>query len=92
MKYVMFAALSLFSLFASAATTHNGALETGPDAKVPVVQYDYSQKLDVAKVISITSASSNECEAVKSNMVYVDSQGVRHNLQYLRLNDGCADS
>ncbi|MCD5994118.1 DUF2790 domain-containing protein [Pseudomonas sp. CDFA 602] len=87
MKYVMFATLSMFSLFASAATSVANA-----DSTTPVVEYNYSQNLDIAKVISLTSASSNECEPVKAHMIYLDSQGVRHNLEYLRLSDICATS
>jgi hypothetical protein len=92
MKYAMFAALSMFSLFASAAEINLPAETAAASQSVPAVQYDYSQKLDIAHVINISTASSVECEPVKSNMIYVDSHGVRHNLEYMRLSDSCADS
>lgn len=92
MKYAMFAALSMFSLFASAAEISLPVGTAATNQSVPVEHYDYSQKLDIAHVINISTASSVECEPVKSNMIYVDSHGVRHNLEYMRLSDSCADS
>jgi len=67
MKYVAFAALSLFSVFASAnelSTDHKG--------------------LDVAKVVSVKTAQDPEKVdgLVKTQMTYVDSAGVSHNLEY----------
>ncbi len=87
MKYALFAALSLFSALASA----NGPASSATDSVPAAVEYDYSQHLDIAKVISITSAdnTATECGPVESHMIYLDSQGVTHNLQYTRLGDGC---
>jgi hypothetical protein len=87
MKYALFAALSIFSAFASANSTVNAS-----DASVPTaVEYNYSQHLDIAKVVSMTSANdtATECGPVEAHMVYVDSKGVTHNLEYTRLGDGC---
>ncbi|MFK3798835.1 DUF2790 domain-containing protein [Pseudomonas sp. NPDC088444] len=86
MKYALFAALSIFSAFASANQAVNADA-----AAPPAVEYTYSQHLDIAKVISMTSASdvSTACGPVESHMVYVDSKGVTHNLEYTRLGDGC---
>ncbi|WP_268800946.1 DUF2790 domain-containing protein [Pseudomonas huanghezhanensis] len=88
MKYPTFIALSLFSTFASA----NGAVDTARAQPVPeAVAYTYSQTLDIAKVIDITTAAdvATACGPVESHMVYLDSKGVKHNLEYTRLGDGC---
>lgn len=78
MKYVLFAALSLFSVLASA--------NDQPDAQ----QYNYAQHLDVAKVLSIDTPESDLCEPVTASMVYLDSHGVEHELHYQRLSDVCS--
>ncbi|WP_065835693.1 DUF2790 domain-containing protein [Pseudomonas syringae] len=86
--YAMFAALSLFSVFASAngqVPNANNAAQQTPQA----VQYNYSQHLDIAKVIQITPANDNICGQVDAHMIYLDSQGVRHNLEYTREGNGC---
>lgn len=88
MKYVMFAILSMFSVFASA----NGNVSTTDAQTVPqAVEYNYSQTLDVAKVIDMTTASdaATECGPVEAHMIYIDHKGVTHNLEYTRLGDGC---
>lgn len=87
MKYALFAALSIFSAFASA----NGTTNAAPESVPPAVEYNYSQHLDIAKVISMTSDSnvSTACGPVESHMVYVDSKGVTHNMAYTRLGEGC---
>jgi hypothetical protein len=88
MKYITFAALSLFSLMASAADT---TASSAPQTTVQSEEYDYSQDLDIAKVVRLTSTadSATECGLVEAHMVYVDSKGVTHNLKYSRLGDGC---
>ena len=88
MKYVMFAALSMFSVFASANSSVNAAsAQPVPQA----VEYSYGQKLDIAKVIDVSSAndSSNTCSPVQVHMIYLDSKGVTHNLEYTRMSDSC---
>ncbi|MGY2290582.1 DUF2790 domain-containing protein [Pseudomonas sp. SDO528_S397] len=87
MRYPFIALLSLFSTlaFASGETPASEANASAPDSQT----YDYSQDLDIAKVVRVTSDASNTCGQVKGHMVYVDSQGVRHELQYLRLGDAC---
>ncbi len=87
MKYVLFAALSMFSIFASASETPAAA---GTQSEV----YNYSQNLDIAKVISISSVNpgASECGPELAHMVYVDSKGVRHDLQYTRMGENCEQS
>ena len=88
MKSILFAALSLFSVMAVAADT---VPATAPQTSAQSEEYDYSQDLDIAKVVRLRSATntSTECGPVIAHMVYVDSKGVTHNLQYTRLGDGC---
>jgi len=87
MKYAAFAALSMFSLFASAN-------EAPVAASVQSEVYNYSQNLDIAEVISISSVNPNsaECGPELAHMVYVDSKGVRHDLQYTRMGENCEQS
>lgn len=88
MKTIMFAALSLFSVMACAADT---LPSTSPQTNSQSEEYDYSQDLDIAKVVRLSSQANTatECGPVIAHMVYVDSKGVTHNLQYTRLGDGC---
>jgi hypothetical protein len=87
MKYALFAALSMFSLFASA---HDNVDHTSP-VSAQSDQYDYTQDLDIAKVVRISNSTntSNACGPVKAQMEYVDSKGVPHKLEYTRLGDTC---
>ncbi len=87
MKYVVLAALSMFSIFASAS-------EAPATADTQSEVYNYSQDLDIAKVISISNVdpSANECGPELAHMVYVDSKGVRHDLQYTRMGENCEQS
>jgi hypothetical protein len=46
---------------------------------------------DIAKVISVTDTQSS-CGVVPATMVYEDSQGVRHHMDYRVMGDGCHDN
>lgn len=84
MRYLFIAVLSLLSTFAAA----QGNPAAG--ATTPVNQVDdYSEDLDIAKAVRNTNAASTTCGPVKGHVVYVDSQGVRHELDYVRLGDAC---
>jgi hypothetical protein len=85
MRYVLIAAvLSLFSTVAAAQDAPS------PGANAPATQADdYSEDLDIAKAVRNTSAASTACGPVKGHVVYVDSQGVRHELDYVRVGDAC---
>lgn len=52
--------------------------------------YDYSMDLDIARVIKITEIP-NVCEVVpmQMQMVYEDSHGQRHVLEYSVMGRGC---
>lgn len=82
-KIAIFAALSMFSVFASA----QGPVSKAPQVP-PAVPYTYSQDLDIAKVIKVTSAEGNSCGPVQANMLYLDSKGVEHNMKYTRISAG----
>lgn len=86
MKYALFAALSMFSVLAAAAQPASAA----PASPAPAtVQYDYKQNLDIAKVVSIKADDPDTCGITNANMVYIDSKGVTHSLEYTRLGNGC---
>jgi hypothetical protein len=87
MRYLLIAVLSLFSTLA-AAQGDTSAPNTSAAAPASEA-YDYSQDLDIAKVVRVTSGSSTECGPVKGHVVYVDSHGVRHELDYMRLGNAC---
>lgn len=40
-------------------------------------------------MVRVSTESSTECGPVKGHMVYIDSHGVRHELDYMRLGDAC---
>ncbi len=87
MKYLIFAALSVLSLCASAGDNLQAAGSTATQE----AQYDYAQDLDIAKVIRVSNAANTdtECGPVKAQMEYVDSKGVTHKIEYTRLGNGC---
>ncbi len=54
-----------------------------------VEQYTYSSHPDIQKVISM-SETPDVCEVVPARMVYEDSQGVRHTMEYRVMGNGCS--
>ncbi|WP_248749690.1 DUF2790 domain-containing protein [Pseudomonas sp. MWU15-20650] len=87
MRYLLIAVLSLFSALASAQGNPN------PGANTSVNQADdYAEDLDIAKAVRSANAASTTCGPVKGHVVYVDSQGVRHELDYVRMGDACPHS
>lgn len=58
--------------------------------QIPVEQYNYSQQLDIARVISMSEVP-NVCEVVPARMTYEDSQGHRHILEYRVMGNGCSN-
>ncbi|WP_339514282.1 DUF2790 domain-containing protein [Pseudomonas sp. RL_15y_Pfl2_60] len=82
MKATTALAAILFSLAPAAFANQN-------HEDIQPVQYEYGNKLDVAKVISLTDVSELR-GVVPVIMVYQDSQGKVHKLQFLQL--GGADS
>lgn len=58
--------------------------------QIQVEQYNYSQQLDIAHVISMSEVP-NVCEVVPARMTYEDSQGHRHILEYRVMGNGCSN-
>jgi hypothetical protein len=77
-------ALCGFSAFAMADENTNQAATQN----IPVEQYTYGTHLDIAKVISMTEIP-DVCHVVPARMVYQDSKGVEHILQYQVMGNGC---
>ncbi|WLI49849.1 DUF2790 domain-containing protein [Pseudomonas sp. FP833] len=88
MKALLVMALS--SLCANAALADEAPTELAGQ-KAPIVEdYTYSTKLDVAKVLSM-STIPEVCEVVPVKMEYEDSQGQRHILNYKVMGNGCSN-
>jgi len=87
----MKAALMFFALMSfGAAAMAADPINVTADPNVPVVEYTYGTHLDVAKVISI-SEIPDVCEVVPARMVYEDSKGAEHILEYRVMGNGCAN-
>lgn len=88
MKYLAFAALSLFSVFASANELSTTQASAQPLSQTE--QYNRHKGLDVAKVTSVTTAHDPEKfdGLVKTDLTYIDSKGVTHNLEYTTMGYG----
>ena len=86
MKALLVLALSSVCLTAMAEEVNTQAAHPQP----AVEQYSYSSELDIAKVISM-SEIPNVCEVVPAQMVYEDSQGMKHTLEYRVMGNGCSN-
>lgn len=88
MKATQFGAACLLAAIASFGSF---AAQAADD--VPVVQYQYGQKLDVSKVLAIheDSATPFDCGVVNARMDYLDSNGQPHSLSYLKYATNCND-
>ncbi len=80
--------LALGSIGAHAHADGRGA--TANPGKIPVETYSYSTKLDIKRVISMSEPAS-ECAPVPVQMMYEDSSGKRHILEYLIMGTGCSN-
>lgn len=52
--------------------------------------YKYGTKLDIAKVLSISTPKTHSCKPVDQVMTYVDSAGKVQVLKYRALSDACS--
>ncbi|WP_033045984.1 MULTISPECIES: DUF2790 domain-containing protein [Pseudomonas] len=68
----------------------NAYADTTNTSSTPIETYNYSTKLDIEHVISITEPA-NECAPVPVQMTYEDSHGQRHVLQYQTMGTGCSN-
>ncbi|MFF7709255.1 DUF2790 domain-containing protein [Pseudomonas sp. NPDC007930] len=75
-----FAIAALTAVFATGAYAADGASRSL--ANIPTEQYHYGMNLDVQRIISKTDVS-NKTGTVPVTMVYEDSHGQVHKLQYL---------
>ncbi|MGV8919238.1 MAG: DUF2790 domain-containing protein [Pseudomonas sp.] len=78
MKYLIFGALSMAAMYASAGENVNVAQQNLPDE-----HYHYSDHLDIAKVVTDTVDDPTAQGVVTAHLVYLDSKGVEHKLAYL---------
>ncbi|WP_397453053.1 DUF2790 domain-containing protein [Pseudomonas sp. NA-150] len=69
------------AMAAGSDTAHNAAV-----AKVD--NYMYGSHLDISKVLSV-SAPAISCGVVPEQMIYLDSMGSKHELDYQVVGDGC---
>ncbi|WP_338648549.1 DUF2790 domain-containing protein [Pseudomonas sp. ML2-2023-3] len=80
---------TLIALFLAGFATLAVAGETSAVQPSTVESYSYGTKLDIARVISL-STIPDVCEVVPATMIYEDSQGQRHTLEYKAMGDGCS--
>jgi hypothetical protein len=80
---------NLIALVLAGFATLAVAGETSSVQQPVTEQYSYGTKLDIARVISL-STIPDVCEVVPATMTYEDSQGQRHTLEYQAMGDGCS--
>jgi hypothetical protein len=69
------------AMAAGADTAHNATV-----AKVD--NYMYGAHLDISKVLSVSTPATS-CGVVPEQMIYLDSTGSKHELDYQVVGDGC---
>ncbi|MDE1168991.1 MAG: DUF2790 domain-containing protein [Pseudomonas sp.] len=83
-------ALLVLALSTVCATAMADEVTTDAAQSTPVEYYNYSQHLDIAKVVSMTEIP-NVCEVVPARMTYLDSTGQKHILEYKVMGNGCSN-
>lgn len=84
-------ALIVLALSSLCATAMADDLATdAANQQAPVEAYTYSSHPDIHKVIS-TSTIPDVCEVVPAQMVYEDSHGARHIMEYRVMGNGCSN-
>lgn len=89
MKASLLLLLACVSTVSMANDKHDEAAQQQP----AVENYNYSMKLDIAKVISVSddqAACSQDPVPVRMN--YLDSAGASHTLEYLTPGTGCSNN
>lgn len=81
---------SLFALTASACLLATGGLQPALADQTKVEHYEYGAHLDIAKVISMEPVPT-VCKVVPLHMLYEDSHGQQHMLEYEVMGNGCVD-
>lgn len=85
--------LTMVGLVLSAALTYAAtalASESADTVAVPEVPYSYKMNLDVAKVISLETPHTDNCEIVQSKMTYLDNNDTLRIITYRKHSDACA--
>lgn len=60
-------------------------------ASESVAVYHYGMPLDIDQVLTMSEPDTRLCDVVQASMVYLDSAGQQHTLQYLKLAQACSD-
>ncbi|AIG01648.1 topoisomerase II [Pseudomonas fluorescens] len=60
--------------------------------KIPISNYTYGMKLDIARVVSMEEPDTRTCEVVKAKMTYVDTQGIVKAITYKKHAEICISS
>lgn len=68
--------------FASFSFADQSGSSVKSEATHDVTPYTYGLKLDVAKVISMSSEDSGSCGVIPATITYVDHQGQTHTVKY----------
>jgi hypothetical protein len=89
MKYLFFVVLSMFTLFAYADNLNTPASAPSSAQTVTADQDDYAEDLDIAKAVRMSALQAKGCSAAHVHMVYVDSKGVSHDVEYTRVGNDC---
>lgn len=71
-------------------SSFQGSFAQDKEDQIPVEHYHYGANLDIAKVIKMDTPP-DECNVVTTHMLYLDSKGVTHNLEYSIMGDGCSN-
>jgi hypothetical protein len=57
---------------------------------VPIEHYKYGDSLDIEKVIEV-GTPPEVCAVVTTHMIYLDSKGTKHDLEYNIMGNGCSN-
>ncbi|MCY1422156.1 hypothetical protein D3C76_693070 [compost metagenome] len=66
-------------------------LTASAQAAESIAVYHYGMPLDIARVVAMSEPETDLCDVVQASMVYIDSAGRQHTLQYLKLALACSD-
>lgn len=56
---------------------------------VTPVPYHYGMPINVAKVISMTEPSTQDCKVITADMTFIDKAGKLEAISYRKLSDAC---
>lgn len=60
-------------------------------ANVAPVPYHYGMPIHVAKVLSMTEPSTQECKVITADMKFIDNAGKREDISYRKLSEACSE-